>query len=149
MSSTKVSDDAVNRARATICEEFARMLKLGAFTVRVRIVKADDELREVWFYAHRADGWEKQPVRVTDRGLGGALQESLEMLASKGHHDEWSAKQHSAADFCDTDIQFHPQKLEEHLDDRLESVLAGLLFRDRHDSKKDVRRSIHRRRRGV
>lgn len=142
MSSTKTGSSEVDQARELLCRVFAQMLNAGSFTVHTRIVKSSDKSTEAWFYAHRDDGWQKEPEGVTDRELVRALQEAVAMLASKGHADEWSAKQHSSADCQDTDLQFHRDKLEDRIGKKLESALMGLLFRDSHDSKKDIRRSI-------
>jgi hypothetical protein len=144
--SSKKGSAAIDRARETLCREFARMLRSGAFTLRSRIVRRGAEPVEAWFYAHRDDGWEKQSASIAEPALVQAIEETLDMLASKGHADEWSSKRHVVADHQDTDFQFHREKLQEHLGDQLESAIAGLLFRDSHDSKKDVRRSIRTRR---
>lgn len=146
MSSAKNGSSAVDQARELLCLVFARMVNAGSFTVRTRIVQRSDEPVEAWFYAHHADGWQKEPDAVTDRALVRGLQETVAMLASKGHHDEWSAKQHSSADYHDTDIQFHAEKLRNRIGKELESTLMGLLFRDSHDSKQDLRRAIRTRR---
>lgn len=146
MSSATSGSSAVDQARELLCRVFARMVNAGSFTVRTRIVHRSDEPVEVWFYAHRDDGWQKEAEGVTDLALVRAVQETVVMLASKEHHDEWSAKQHASADHHDTDLQFHREKLQSHLGQELESVLRGLLFRDSHDSKKDSRRSIRTRR---
>jgi hypothetical protein len=121
------------------------MVNSGSVAVRTRIVQSCGEPVEVWFYAHSSDGWRKEPGGVTDRELVQALHATLEMLASKEHGDEWSAKQQSSADCYDTDIQFHRDKLQQRSGKKLESTLMGLLFRGSHDSKKDVRRSIRTR----
>ncbi|MBI3862585.1 MAG: hypothetical protein HY290_11900 [Planctomycetia bacterium] len=79
---------------------------------------------------------------ITDPRLVQALEEALAMLASKRHADEWSARRHSSPDHDDVDLQFHRDKLEDRSGEQIESLLAGLLFRDRHDSKKDKRQAI-------
>lgn len=145
MSSSKNGSPAVDQARELLCRVFARMVKAGSFTVRTRLVLSADRPVEAWFYGHGASGWQKEAEGVTDHELVGAIDEVVEMLASKEHGDEWSAKQHSSADCRDTDIQFHRDKLQTHADKQLESYLLGLLFRDRHDSKKDSRRAIRTR----
>lgn len=142
MSSTKEGSPDIDQARELLCRTFARMVNAGSVTVRTRIVLSDQEPVEAWFYAHGGDGWQKDPEGVTGRELVRALQEATEMLASKGDGDEWSVKQHSSADCHDTDIQFHREKIQHRVGRKLESALMGLLFRDAHDSKKDVRRSI-------
>jgi hypothetical protein len=145
MRSATISNSAVDSARQALCREFARMLQKGALTVRARVLTTGGKPVGARFYAHRNRRWEMQPEKISDPELAAAIQETLEMLASQGHHDAWSAKQLATADHHDTDIRFHGDDLH-HLGDRLESELSGILFRDRHDSKKDVRRSIHRRR---
>ena len=142
MTSTKNSSEGIDRAREVLCRELARIVNAGSFTTRTRIVHLSDEPVEAWFYAHRDNGWQKEPGSITDRVLVRALRETLTMLASKGHTDEWSVKQHISGGSHDTDIQFHREKLKDRVGEKLESVLAGLLFRDSHDSKQDVRRSI-------
>ncbi|MGQ0635985.1 MAG: hypothetical protein ACT4QC_15345 [Planctomycetaceae bacterium] len=147
MRSMKISDAAIDRARATLCREFSRIVKTGALTVRARIIQADGKPMETCFYAHRNRRWEMQPARITDPALAAAILATLEMLASNGHHDAWSTKQRATAGYSDTDIRFHGEEFQHRSDNKLESELRSVLFSDRHDSKKDVRRSIHRRRR--
>lgn len=142
MSSSKAEGSAIDAARQVICREFARMLNAGTSTTRVRIVRTSGEPTEAWFYSHGDDGWHKEPGGITDRKLALALEETLEMLASREHSDEWSARKQSSSDFHDTDFHFHRDKVEPRLGDQLESALEGLLFRDRHDSKKDKRHAI-------
>lgn len=142
MQTTNVSDAAVDQAREILCRELARILRGGALTARARVILAEGRPAEARFYAHQRNEWEIQPEKITSVELAGALQAALEMLASKGHHDAYSARQNAAADYRDTDFQFHRDALHD-LGDKLESELNGILFRDRHDSKKDVRRSIH------
>jgi hypothetical protein len=146
MNNTKRGSPPIDRARELLCRELARMVNAGASALRVRIVGAASEPTEAWFYSHAADGWRKEMERVTEPELVAALEETLDMLASKGRGDEWSTRQHASADSRDTDFQFHRDKLEGRVGDALESVLTGLLFRDGHDSKKDSRRSIRTRR---
>lgn len=142
MSSATEASLAIDEARQMLSREFARCLNAGKHTIRVRIVKSTDSPVEAWFYVHSSDGWQKEPHPVTNGALVGALDETLEMLASQEHHDEWAVRRHAHSDGLDTDFQFHLGKLQDHLGERLELALAGLLFRDRHDSKKDMRRSI-------
>jgi hypothetical protein len=142
MSSSKTGSGAVDQARQLLRKECARSMSAGHFTVRVRIVQSAGEAVEAGFYFHGADGWQKQPERITDRKLAQALAETLDMLVSKGQGDEWLARRHKVSDGHDTDLQFHPDKFEGRLGDKLDSVLDGLLFRDSHDSKKDERHSI-------
>lgn len=145
MSSTKSGSSAVDQARQLMCRAFARMVNAGSYTVRTRIVHSAGKPTEAWFYAHSDTGWHKEPDGVTSHELVRALEEEAQLLASKGHGDEWSVKVHSSADSHDTDLQFHRDKLEQRVGQKLESALMGLLFRDSHDSKKDVRRSIRTR----
>jgi hypothetical protein len=142
MSSSKTDSGAVDQARLVLRKECARSMSAGLFTVRVRITESAGEAAEAGFYFHGVDGWKKQPERITDRKLVRALAETLDMLVSKGQGDEWSARRHKVSDGHDTDLQFHHEKFEGRLGDKLDSVLDGLLFRDSHDSKKDERHSI-------
>jgi hypothetical protein len=132
----------VDQARQVLCREIARCLKDKKFSVRVRVSEVDGKPAEAWFYSHHEKGWKKEPQSIIDRPLVAAIHETLEMLASKAHHDAWSARRHSHADVHDTDLQFHVEKLADRLHDKLEPILMGLLFRDQHDSKKDSRRNI-------
>lgn len=137
---------AVDQVRRLLCQVAARIVEGGGFVVRTRIVQSSGEPTEAWFYSRRENSWKKEPEEITDRGLVQALLQTCEMLESKGQGDEWSVKRHTTADFCDLDIQFHPDKLRGRAGKKLESVLTGLLFRDGHDSKKDSRRAIRTRR---
>jgi len=141
MSSAKAESTAVDEARRIICHEFARILNAGSFTVRVRVSHQGDSAVAL-FFSHRDEGWQKASDDLTDLTLVAGIEETLEMLASKQHADEWSARKQAHADHSDVDIRFHREKLEHHLGARLESTLTGLLFGDIHDSKKDKRRNI-------
>lgn len=142
MSSANGGSRAVDEARQFICREFARMLNAGAFTVRIRIARNGDGPAEAWFYSHRPRGWHKEPDAITDHELVSAIQETLDMLASREHTDEWSVRRSQSRAYDDTDVQFHREKLEHRLGEKLGSTLAGVLFRDSHDSKKDKRHAI-------
>lgn len=142
MSSAKAGSLAVDQARQLLCREFARMLNAGTFTARVRIAHSSDGPAEAWFYAHRSRGWRKEPDAITDPELVSSIKETLDMLASREHTDEWSIRRHENPAYDDTDVQFHREKLEHRLGEKLESALAGVLFRDSHDSKKDKRHAI-------
>ena len=142
MSSSRAGSVAVDQARQLVRSECARSMRAGHFTVRVRIMQSAGEPVEAGFYLRGADGWQKQPEHITDRELVHALAETLDMLVSKGQGDEWLVHRHVVSDGYDTDLQFHPDKFEGRLGDQLDSALDGLLFRDSHDSKKDLRRSI-------
>ena len=142
MSTSRGGSLPVDNARQILCDEIARCLRERKFSVRVRITEAEGKAAEVWFYFHAKRGWHKEPQVIREQPLVEAINESLEMLSSKEHHDAWSARRHSHSNVHDTDLQFHVDKLAEHPDDQLESVVMGLLFRDQHDSKKDSRRNI-------
>ena len=146
MSSGHGGGAPVEEARAILCRELSRILEAGRFTIRTRILMASDRPVEAHFYSHREEGWHKEPYAVTEPEVVRALHESVELLFSKGHGDEWSATRHATADHLDVDLHFHREKLENRTGKKLESAVAGLLFRDSHDSKKDVRRSIRTRR---
>jgi len=146
LNTTRIDDTAVDQARETLCREFAHVLSAGAFTVRTRVLMNKGEPVGVCFYGHQNNGWQIQPGRIAGVALASAIHSTLEMLASAEHHDAWSVKQDSVADHHDTDIQFHKHDWQNLSKRELESEVNGLLFRDRHDSKKDVRRSIRARR---
>lgn len=143
---TKTSDKAMDAARETLCQEFGRLIGEGAMTVRARVLMQNGEPVEVCFYGHQKKGWQLRPLKINERGLAAAIHATLEDLASTEHHDAWSVKQDAASDHHDTDIQFHREELQQLSENELKSRLNGLLFRDSHDSKKDVRRSIRVRR---
>src|SRR5229473_8608 len=106
MSSAKAESLAVDEARRIICHEFAGMLNAGSFAVRVRVSHKGDSAG-VLFYSHRDEGWQKASDGLTERTLVVAVEETLEMLASKKHADEWSARKQASADHSDFDVQFH------------------------------------------
>ena len=132
----------VDAARETICRELAGCLRAGSSTMRVRIVKSKGEPAGAWFYSHARNGWQKRPEHVTDREIMMSLDETVGMLISTGHADEWSIQRHEHSDGYDADLRLRMEKLKDHLSAGLESALYGLLFRDQHASKKDARRSI-------
>jgi len=142
MPSSNLGSPAVDGARQALCRELAGCMNAGTYTIRVRIVKPENAAAEGHFYAHSGKGWRKRPEKLVDHPVVAALEETLDMLGSKPHCDEWSVRCESHADRRDTELQFHPDKIKPHLGPKLESALYGLLFRDHHDSKKDVRRSI-------
>jgi hypothetical protein len=131
----------VDEARQLICHRFARMLNAGSFSVRVRITQSPGE-EAARFYSHRHNEWHKDADPITDPQLVQAVDETMEMLASREHTDQWLARKHSSSDYRDVDLQFHRDKLEHRLGAQLEAALAGFLFRDSHASAKDVRRGI-------
>jgi hypothetical protein len=142
MSSGKGGNAQVDKARQVLCDEIARCLRNNRFTVRVRIAESDGKPVEALVASHGEHGWQKESQPITDRPLVNAINETLEMLASKAHHDAWSARRQSHSDGHDTELQFHREKLGDHPADKFASVLMGLLFRDHHDSSKDSRRNI-------
>lgn len=142
MSSVKAGNPQVDKAREILCHEIARCLKEKRFSVRIRIAETDGKPAEASFYSHGQHGWQKESQPVTDKVLVNAMNETLEMLASKAHHDVWSARCESHSDGRDTELEFHADKLTGRLGEGLESLLMGVLFHDHHDSSKDVRRNI-------
>src|SRR5262249_30266780 len=111
MSARKEGSPLVDEARQLLCREIARCLQDKKFSVRIRVADVDGEPAEAWFYSHTEQGWQMEPRRITDRPLVAALNETVEMLASKGHHDAWTARRHLHSDLHDTDLQFHVDKL--------------------------------------
>ena len=142
MSARKEGSPLVDEARQLLCREIARCLKDKKFSVRIRVTEADGEPAEAWFYSHGRRGWQMESEPITDGPLVQAMNETLEMLASKEHHDTWSARRQSRADGQDVELRFHPEHLEDRLGDKLAQMLMGILFRDQHDSRKDSRRQI-------
>ncbi len=142
MSSSKAGSVAVDQGREILCREVARCINAGHFVVRVRIIKSAGRPAGVRISVHQEDGWKKHFEAMDDRALASAFDETLAMLASKAHRDQWSAKRRSHADGYDIDLQFHPEKFKDRLGAKLKSVVTGTLFRDSHDSKQDKRRSI-------
>jgi hypothetical protein len=142
MSSGKAGNAQVDKARQVLCDEIARCLSKNRYTVRVRIVESEGKPAEALLQSHSENGWQKESQPITDRLLVNAINETLAMLASKEHHDAWSARRQSHSDGHDTELQFHREKLGDHHADKFASVLMGVLFRDHHDSSKDSRRQI-------
>lgn len=142
MSSSKTGAIAVDQARVELCRWLAKSLNGGLFHVRVRFPLVNGVPGEAWFYVHRDNTWHKETEIITDAPLVEALAEETDLLASKGHADEWSVRQNSAHDWKETDLQFHREPLADHLGKKLESYLMGLLFRDRHDSRQDRRQHL-------
>jgi hypothetical protein len=132
----------VDQARLALCRELARCIKAGNYTVRVRVTTSAGRPVAVRADAHSGDGWHKQFECRDDHALIEAFDETLALLASTRHHDDWSAQRRAHADGYEVELQFHPDKFKDRAGSNLESVLTGLLFRDRHDSNKDSRRSI-------
>lgn len=133
------SMDSLDAVRQELCREFARSLHSGALQVRVRL---HPQAGEAWFYEHRDNQWHKRDVVIRDPQLLAAVTEQLELLASKPQGDALKVTVHDSADWHDTDLTFRVDSVQPHLDRELESHLMGLLFRDHHDSGKDVRRHI-------
>lgn len=145
MSSAKASSPAVDEARRKMCRTFAESMNgEGTTHVRIRIHQADGKPTEAWFYAHKANVWNKASGAVTEKKLVAALAEVAEMLASGGHEDEWSSRRHGSADFVDTDLLFQSDAVAKHRGPKLESWLYGLLFKDAHASGKHRGRKILR-----
>lgn len=142
MSSSKAGSPSIDEARQTLCREIAHSLNGGRFAVRVRITTKGGQASEARFYTHGEEGWQPEAKPVTNAQLIQGIEETLAMLTSKGHGDEWSARHSVHSDGHDTDLRFHREKLADSLGERLANVIEGLLFRDQHDSKKDSRRSI-------
>jgi hypothetical protein len=108
----------------------------------VRINTRNGQASEARFYSHGEQGWQSESEPVTSIPLLRGIEETLAMLASKGHSDEWNIRHNLHADGHETDLRFHREKLAASLGDGLAKVLDGILFRDQHDSRKDSRRSI-------
>jgi hypothetical protein len=142
MSSVHAGNPQVDAARQILCQEIARCMKAKKYSMRVRIAETDGHPEHVSFYSHGGEGWQKESQAINDPVLVNAMNETLEMLASQEHHDGWSARRQSHSDVHDTDFQFHPDKFADHFDKGLESALMGVLFRDHHDSRKDIRRNV-------
>jgi hypothetical protein len=142
MSSNASSGQVVDTARATLCRQFSEFLKEGASHVRVRLHRKGDAVDEAWFYAHHANQWKKQGAGVTQADLMAALEQDLEMLASRGKRDGLTIRKAVASDATDYDFQFQPDLAQAHPHVSLETTLLGILFRDAHASGGDVRRSI-------
>lgn len=142
MSSNKSGAAAVDEARTELCRRFARLLNAGNYHVRVRLPLVNGKASEAWFYAHRDNAWHKEADVVKDAAVVVAIEEEIDLVASKEHADEWAARKHSAHDFKEVDIQFHREPVADHLGGKLESYLMGLLFHDRHDSKQDRRQQL-------
>lgn len=132
--------DAADAARRMLCVFFAQTLRGGSFRARVRL---HQPLGAAWFYEHHNNTWHKQDVALEDPALAESVTNELALLASKPHGDAVQVTQHTASDWQETDIQFERSKIERHIDHKLESYLAGLLFGDHHDSKQDVRQNMH------
>jgi len=142
MSSSTKGSPVVDQARLALCRELARCLKAGVFTVRIRVETSAGRPVVVRVDAHQKDGWQNQFSCRDDQALVAALDETLALVASTTHHDDWSAQRRAHADGYEIELQFRPEKLQGRTGSNLESVLTGLMFRDSHDSKKDSRRSI-------
>lgn len=142
MSSNKSGAVAVDQARAELCRRFARMINAGIYHVRVRLPLADDKATEAWFYTHKDNAWHKEADAVKDAALVVAIEEEIDLVASKEHADELGVRKHAAHDWKEVDIQFHRESVADHLGSKLESYLMGLLFLGRHDSKQDRRQQI-------
>lgn len=140
--SSRQGSPFVDQARRLVCRVLARTIESGSMALRIRLEQSAGEPVHAWFYAHSEAGWEKQPDDVTDHGLLEAILEEMDLLTSKGHGDEWSCRDHTSGTHRDLDLHVHPEKFQGQDLKSLESAVMGLLFRDGHDSKKDVRRRI-------
>jgi hypothetical protein len=142
MSSTHSGNPQVDAARQQLCQNFANSLNEKKYTLRVRIIEQGGKPHEAIFSAHDHQGWQNVSESVTDLLLVNALQETVQMLGSAPHHDAWSVRTHSHGNGHDTEFQFHSEYVAQHSGHQLASTLMGLLFRDHHDSGKDMRRNI-------
>ena len=142
MSSDHAGHPQVDAARQMLCRRLAQAFNDKQYNFRVRITEQNGKPQAAHFYAHDAHGWQKAGETVSDLGIVNALKGTLELLSSAEHHDAWSLRTQAHSDGRDTEMRFHPEKLGDHKADQLESFLMGLLFRDHHDSSKDVRRNI-------
>lgn len=133
------STDLTDAARHELCSYFARYLGGGALQVRVRL---HPQTGEAWFYEHRDNQWHKRDSLTRGSEFHSALTEQLALLASKPRGDAVNVAVHDSADWHDTDLTFHRDTVQPHLDRELESHLMGLLFRDHRDSGKDARRHV-------
>lgn len=131
--------DATDEARHMLCSQIAQIVRAGSFRLRVRIHEGSGE---AWFYERHDNTWHKQELTLRNGPLVQALSEQLALLASKPHGDHVQVTQHDAADWKETDLQFQRECLQGHIDERLDTYVLGLLFRDPHDSKHDVRRHM-------
>ena len=134
------SRHAIDGARRVLCAYFAQTLRDGSSRMRIRL---HTSLGAAWFYEHHHNTWHKQEFLLEDPALIQAVTEELVSLSSKPHGDIVQVTHHSAADWQEIDIQFLPTVVEQHLGDKLESYLTGLLFGDHHDSNQDSRRDMH------
>lgn len=139
MTTIHTGNSQVDTARQLLCRQFAHSLNCQKFTVRVRISQPAGQPSEAHFSAHDGHGWHKEGEAITEANLVDALDETLDMLASSPHHDAWSVRKEVHADAHETEIRFHHDQLVPHLGQKLESALAGILFRDHHDSSQDMR----------
>ncbi|MBS0264843.1 MAG: hypothetical protein JSS02_23105 [Planctomycetes bacterium] len=142
MNTAHTGNSQVDTARQLLCQQFAHSLNGEKFTVRVRISEPAGQPPTALFTAHDGLGWHKAGETVIEPILVDALKETLDMLASTPHHDAWSVRHETHADAQETEIRFHREQLAEHVGPKLESQLMGLLFRDQHDSSKDMRRNM-------
>lgn len=131
--------DLVDEARHDLCSQFAQAVRGGTWQVRVRL---DSSSGAAWFYEHYDNQWHKRDAAVQDPQLVAAIAEQLDDLASKPHGDAFQVSRRMAADWRDTDISFHREKIESHVNESLEAYLLGLLFLDHRDAGQDVRRRI-------
>lgn len=132
----------LDTARTEICNRFAALLNAGARQVRVRVSLTGKEPQAIWFYSHQNNEWHKSTDELTAPDVVGLVAEQMELIGSKPHGDVCSSRRHQAADFVDTDLTFHDDKIAGHVGDGLATFVFGLLFRDDHDSNQDRRQSL-------
>lgn len=135
------SGSAADAARSALVHRLTELLQGDATHVRVR-VHGKQEFDRVWYYAKTNNRWTKQEGDVDDKSLAAAIEQELQLLASRGTTDTVSIRRHQTSDFIDTELQFTAAWLAERRGPRLESFISGVLFRDMHASGQDERRRI-------
>lgn len=131
----------LEEARSLLVSEIASRISHNENEVRVRIHWSGHP-DHVWFYSRLDNEWVKEPRVIDNPALAAAMNDLLQMLASRGKTDELSIRLHRKHDLADTDLQFDPEWLATHRGPHLESYVMGVLFRDPHASENDRRRSV-------
>ena len=131
--SPSVSD--VHRA---LCEQLSLRLHDGTVGVRVRL---HPQSTTGWLAAHHDNAWHPKKTIVFEPAFFEILQTELDRLATCPHREQVQIRQQAASDWKETEFFFDRQGLAPYLNNKLSSHLEGMLFRDRHDAKQDVRRS--------
>lgn len=126
----------VDLARSFLCRELARIVNGDANEVRIRVHHASRP-DHVWIYVRRHNAWEKQSDAIDQPDLAQEINRQLEMLATRGKTDELSIRHHCKPDFDDTELQFNKEWMDSRRGPHLASHLAGVLFRDGHDHRRD------------